>query len=29
MINLAGHALERLANLSGFKKADTLATKQN
>jgi deoxyxylulose-5-phosphate synthase len=28
MINLAGHALESLANHSGFKKADTLATKQ-
>jgi hypothetical protein len=29
MINLTGHALESLANQSGFKKADTLAAKQN
>jgi hypothetical protein len=28
MINLTGHALETLANQSGFKKADTLAAKQ-
>jgi hypothetical protein len=28
MINLTGHALESLANQSGFQKADTLAAKQ-
>jgi tRNA(Phe) wybutosine-synthesizing methylase Tyw3 len=28
MINLAGHALQSLANQSGFKKSDTLAAKQ-
>jgi hypothetical protein len=28
MINLTGHALESLANHSGFKKSDTLAAKQ-
>jgi hypothetical protein len=28
MINLTGHAWERLANHSGFKTSDTLAAKQ-